>query len=317
MTGVIRTIGGDLPVEHAGPAYLHEHLIIDTPLVAETMPHIHLHSVDEAVREVQNCVAAGVRTMVDAMPAAAGRDPERLARISVRTGMRVVAATGLHTDHYYEHVSWTREETPERLAERFVADIEDGIDRHDYLGDAVDRSDARAGIIKVASLSEKLSGRDHRLFEAAAIAADTTGVPILTHTEGGLGGLHQIEKLTGLGLSPGRIALSHTDKVSDFGYHRAMAETGVFLCYDQGLRDPDTTFGLVAEMIEAGYAARLLMGTDGARRSLWATLGGSPGLASLYHTAGDRLDDHLVETLLVSNPARYLGLVSPYVNAGG
>jgi 5-phospho-D-xylono-1,4-lactonase len=317
MTGVIRTIGGDLPVELAGPAYVHEHLIIDTPLVAETMPHIHLHSEDEAVREVQDCVAAGVRTMVDAMPAAAGRDPERLARISVRTGMRVVAATGLHTDRYYEHVPWTREETPERLAQRFVADIEEGIDRHDYLGDTVDRSDARAGIIKVASLSEELSGRDHRLFEAAAIAADTTGVPILTHTEGGLGGLHQIEKLTGLGLSPQRIALSHTDKVADVGYHRAMAETGVFLCYDQGLRNPDTTFGLVVAMIEAGYAARLLMGTDGARRTLWATLGGSPGLASLYHAAGERLDDHLVETLLVSNPARYLSLVSASVNAGG
>lgn len=29
MTGVIRTIGGDLPAELAGPTYVHELLIID------------------------------------------------------------------------------------------------------------------------------------------------------------------------------------------------------------------------------------------------------------------------------------------------
>ncbi len=98
MTGMIRTIGGDLPSDLAGPTYTHEHLIIDSPLVAETMPHIHLGSVDEGRAEVEPCIAAGVRTMVDAMPAGSGRDPDKLARISVLTGMRVVAATGLHTD---------------------------------------------------------------------------------------------------------------------------------------------------------------------------------------------------------------------------
>lgn len=310
MSQVIRTIGGDLPVEAAGPTYAHEHLIIDTPLVAETMAHIHLHSVDEAIREVQTCVAVGVRTMVDAMPAASGRHPERLTRISVRTGMRVVAATGLHTDRYYQDVPWTREETPERLAKRFIADIEEGIDNNDYLTDTVDRSEARAGIIKVASLTEALSERDERLFEAAAIAAAATGAPILTHTEGGLGGLHQIEKLIGLGVAPERVALSHVDKVADVGYHRAMAETGVFLCYDQGLRDPVDTLGLAAQMIDAGYSSRLLMGTDGARRSLWSTLGGTPGLASLYGTVTERLGEQAASSVFVDNPARYLALRS-------
>lgn len=309
MTGFIRTVGGDLAAELAGPTYLHEHLIIDSPLVAGTMPHIHLHSADEAVREVHTCVAAGVRTMVDAMPAAAGRDPERLARVSVRTGMRVVAATGLHTDRYYEDVAWTREESPEQLADRFVADIEEGMDRHDYLQADVVRTDVKAGIVKVASLVEELSERDHRLFEAAAITAAATGAPILTHTEGGRGGLQQIEKLTASGVAPGRIALSHTDKIADEGYHRAMLETGALLCYDQGLRDPEAAFALVESALIGGYGDQLLLGTDGARRSLWATLGGSPGLASLYTSALDRLGPEIVSRLFVANPARYLALV--------
>lgn len=308
MSGVIRTIGGDLPAELAGPTYVHEHLIIDTPLVAETMPHIHLHSVEEAVAEVQTCVAAGVRTMVDAMPAASGRDPDRLSRISFETGMRVVAATGLHTSRYYDDVPWTREETPEQLAQRFTADIEQGIDLHDYLDETVDRTEARAGLIKVGALTEDLSARDQRLFAAAAITHQITGAPVLTHTEGGLGGLNQIEGLLENGVAASRIALSHTDKVKDPGYHRAMLETGVFLCYDQGIRDVETTVWLTVEMIDSGFGGQILLGTDGARRSLWSTLGGAPGLAALYASMSSAFDPATLDTLFVANPARYLTL---------
>lgn len=308
MSDVIRTIGGDLPTELAGPTYAHEHLIIDSALVAAEMPHIHLPSIEEAVAEVQTCVAAGVRTMVDAMPAASGRHPERLIRISVHTGMRIVAATGLHTARYYEDVPWTIEGSPEQLAARFVADIEEGIDRNDYLGEAIERTEAKAGIVKVASLTERLSPRDERVFEAAAITRAETGVPVLTHTEGGKGGLNQIEALIGLGVPPERIALSHTDKVADPGYHRDMLETGVLLCYDQGLRDPDATLELISEMLDSGYAGQLIVGTDGARRSLWSTLGGSPGLAALYRTFSESLDPDTVQALFVDNPGRYLAL---------
>lgn len=308
MTGIVRTIGGDLPAELAGPTYVHEHLIIDTPLVAGTMPHIHLHSVEEARAEVQACVAAGVRTMVDAMPAGSGRDPERLTRISITTGMRIVAATGLHTDKYYEAVEWAGAESAELLAARFIADIEEGIDRHDYRGEQIERTEARAGLVKVASLSETLSERDLRLFEAGSMTTAVTGAPILTHTEGGHGGLHQIEALLGHGTSPGRIAISHTDKESDFGYHKAMLETGVFLCYDQGLRQPEQTMSLVEAMVGEGFDAQILLGTDGARRSLWSTLGGSPGLASLFEMSRDRLGPNVVEQIFVTNPARFLTL---------
>ena len=306
MTATIRTVGGDLATSLLGPTYMHEHLIIDTPLVAETMAHIHLPSVDEGVAEVRRCIAAGVRTMVDAMPAAAGRDPERLTRVSVLTGMRVVAATGLHTARYYDEVAWTREESEDQLSDRFISDIEEGIDRHDYRGQEIERSEARAGIIKVATLAAKWTEPEERLFAAAAMAAAATGVPILTHTEGGLGGMAQIQRLMSLGVGPERIALSHTDKIEDRGYHRDMLSTGVSLCYDQALREPGNTVGLIEEMTEAGFVDQLMVGTDGARRSLWASLGGGPGLAALYTDLGSRLAPEVARSMFVNNPARYL-----------
>lgn len=307
---MIRTIGGDLPSALAGPTYTHEHLVIDSPLVAETMPDIHLGSIDEGCAEVETCIAVGVRTMVDAMPAGCGRDPEKLARISVLTGMRVVAATGLHTERYYKAVPWAGAEEPEQLAHRFVADIDEGIDLFDYRGERIERTPVRAGLVKVATMGEQLTDRDRRLFAAAAITTKMTGAPILTHTEGGVGGLVQIEELLGFGVPPDRIALSHTDKVTDVGYHQAMLETGVHLCYDQGLREPEQTFALLEAMLGAGFADRLLLGTDGARRSLWKTLGGEPGLASLIASARDRLTPDLVDQIFVTNPARWLSLAT-------
>jgi phosphotriesterase-related protein len=312
LTGLIRTLGADLPAELAGPTFAHEHLIIDSPLVAETMPHIHLGGVDDALAEVTTCIASGVRTMIDAMPAASGRHPDRLARISVRSGMRVIASTGLHTAKYYDSVEWTRTESPQQLADRFVADIEEGIDRYDYLGPEIDRTEVRAGVIKVATLTEDLADRDLRLFEGAAIAHR------ITHTEGGWGGMEQIEKLLDLGVAPDRIALSHTDKVGDESYHREMLSTGVFLCYDQALRfSPDgkanQTARLIVAMLDAGHGSQIVLGTDGARRSLWSTLGGAPGLAWLYDGFGGLLrsagiDDDSIENLFVTNPAEFLSL---------
>lgn len=315
MSGIIRTLGGDLAAADAGPTYVHEHLIIDSPLIATRRPEIHLPSAEEGVAEVQTCIGAGVRTMVDAMPAASGRNPERLARVGVLTGMRIVASTGLHTSKYYETVGWTWSESPEQLAERFIADIEVGIDRHDYLTGEPDRTSLRAGIIKVGSLTEELSSRDQRLFEAAAITSDRTGAPILTHTEGGLGGMSQINRLLDLEVDPGRIALSHTDKIGDPGYHEEMLSTGVSLCYDQALRwtGDNQTASLTEAMIAAGFGGQLLVGTDGARRSLWATLGGSPGLAWLHGGFPELLADRGlargdIDRIFIDNPARYLSL---------
>jgi predicted metal-dependent phosphotriesterase family hydrolase len=293
VTGRVRTVLGDVDPGGLGITYGHEHLILDSPVVAERFPHIHLPSVDEAVVEVMTCREVGVRTMVDAMPEG-GRDLEKLREVSLATGIGIVAATGLHTDRYYPHLDWTRSEPADRLARRFIADVRNG-----------------CGVIKAATDERGIDARAHRVFEAVAVAHAETGAPIITHCENGLGGPEQVELLVSLGVSPRRVALSHTDKVADRGYHRSLLETGVYLEYDQALREAEPTAGLVAAMIGAGFRDQLLLGTDGARRSLWATLGGSPGLAYLATGFTEVLDRHGVgpddrHALFVDNPARWL-----------
>ena len=303
---MIRTVLGEVAQADLGVTYLHEHLIIDHPLVADRFPHISLPSVEEAVGEVGRCAGAGVGSMVDAMPCAAGRNVVKLAEVSRRTGVAIVAATGLHTARYYAGAPWAREADPDVLAELFVADIEEGIDRFDYTGPVVERTDHRAGVIKVATMGERPDASERRAFEAAAAAHRRTGSPVMTHCEDGRGGEAQVALLTELGVAPSRIVLSHTDKVDDAGYHRDLLGAGVNLEYDQLLRRPQPTLRLLEAMLSDGHLPRLMLGTDGARRSLWTELGGSPGLAALPTLLTPHLDEPTRHTLLVENPATFL-----------
>ena len=132
--------------------------------------------------------------------------------------------------------------------------------------------------------------------------------------EAGRGGLAQIELLAGLGMPLERVVLSHTVKVLDPGYHIDLLSAGVNLEYDQALRqapdEPQGTAWLTAQMIEAGYQRQLMLGTDGARRSMWSSLGGAPGLAWLASGFVDRLRvlgvaDVAIDMMFVGNPARF------------
>lgn len=309
MTRVVRTVLGDIAANELGVTYAHEHLIIDSPLVAERWPDIHLPSVDDAVAELDLCRNSGVRTVVDAMPIGAGGDIVRLGEISRRAGINVVAATGLHTARYYEDHPWSLEGSTGQMAAKFISDVDDGYGRTDF----------RAGIIKVATIGPRVDERERRLFRAAAISSRATGAAILTHCEDGLGGVEQVSLLLELGTPPDRVILSHTDKVTDPGYHRELLASGVNVEYDQSLRQAEDavpqTATLIARMCEEGFGSHIMLGTDGARRSLWASLGGSPGLAWLATGFVEILREHgvaesQIQAMLVENPARVLPLAA-------
>jgi predicted metal-dependent phosphotriesterase family hydrolase len=292
-SGMVRTVLGDIDPGRLGVTYVHEHLIIDSPIVAEQFPHIYLPSVEEAVAEAGTCSEAGVTTMVDVMPYG-GDYLDKLRDVSRRTGMQIVASTGLHTEKYYP------DDIPIEAA-RFSADVAAG-----------------CGVFKAATGPEGVNPRALAVFTAMAETHLNTGVPIITHCEDGHGALDQIELLDSLGVALDRVVISHTDKVPDPAYHRAILESGVNVEYDQALRQAagiPTTPRLLASMIEAGFLSQIMLGTDGARRTLWRTLGGTPGLAYLAVEYAGVLNAHGIgqdelRVLFVANPARWLPLAT-------
>ncbi len=251
------------------------------------------------------------------MPCAAGRNVTRLAEISASTNVSIVAATGLHHERYYGPQHWTTRVDADELAQLFIDDVTLGIDMFDYTGPFVCRTSHKAGIIKVASGGGAFNERDRLLFRAASIAHAATGAPLLTHCEGGLGAFEQIEAFESLGVSPNAILLSHVDKVDDVRYHIGLVATGAWLVLDQSLRQHDQrlpfTARLILELVDAGYADQILLGTDGARRDLWHAYSGTPGLRWLAESFPQILQrEHLpreqIEKLFVSNPATAIAL---------
>ena len=102
----VRTVLGDVPSSELGMCFAHEHLVIDGGVAKLVNPEISLQRVEDAVAELAPCVAAGLGAVVDAMPADAGRNVAKLAEISRRAGVHVVAATGLHHARYYGERHW-------------------------------------------------------------------------------------------------------------------------------------------------------------------------------------------------------------------
>jgi len=224
----------------------------------------------------------------------------------------VVAPTGLHHDRYYGPAHWSARITVGELADLFALDVTDGIDANDYAGPVVHRTQYRAGVIKIAGSEGGPSDRDRRVFEAAAEAHRRTGVPILTHCEGGTGALEQVRLLADHGVNLAHVVVSHVDKIVDRTYHREILSTGALAEYDQGFRWGDLrngTIELLAWMAEDELTDRIVLGMDAARRRYYLVYGGAPGLGWLLSSfvptmAAAGIDADIRHALLVDNPAR-------------
>ena len=316
----VRTVLGDVDAAELGVTYAHEHLVIDGGRPVQLFPDFRLDSVEAAVDELAPAQALGLRSVVDAMPADCGRSAAKLAEISRRSGIHVIAPTGLHHERYYHDRHWSALLALDEIAALFVADVVEGIDANDYGGPVVRRTPYRAGVIKIAGDTDGLTPTEEKVFAAAAAAHVRTGVPILTHCEGGTAAPLQARFLADRGVDPGHVVLSHVDKVVDRGYQREIFASGAMVEYDQGFRwkagQENGTLTLLGWALEDGFGDRVVLGMDAARQGYWAVHGGSPGMAWLLGDfaaamAARGIGPAEQARLFVANPARAYAFAPP------
>jgi predicted metal-dependent phosphotriesterase family hydrolase len=309
---VVRTVLGDIDSTELGVTYAHEHLVIDGGRPVELSPDFLLADMDRMAAELTDAAAAGLHSAIDAMPADCGRNPTKLAELSRRTGVQIVAATGLHHERFYPASHWSTRASEDELADLFVADVTEGTDERDYGGPIVRRTDVRAGIVKVAGSDGGPSARDLPIFRAAAETHRRTGVPVHTHCEAGTGALEQLRVLVDSGVPPTSISLSHVDKVVDRAYHRELLSTGAFAVYDQAFRWGDRengTIRLIEWAVADGTESQVMLGMDAARQGYYRSFGGRPGLSFLLREFSDELEARGISTdvrqrIFIGNPAR-------------
>ena len=313
---VVRTVTGDIEPDRLGITMAHEHLLMTGGWPVRLEPDFRLDSVDAAVEEVTGYLDAGGRSLVEMTPLGFGRSPSGLRAIAERSGATVIACTGFHKLTYYSDAHWLHRYPAERIAELLVAEVDEGMDEHGLVGPLVDRSPARAGVVKLATEYHRAGPVVAKLAEAIGALHRRTGVPVATHTEKGTMGHEQLDLLEAAGVPSDAVVLGHIDHAPDPVYLAELAARGAYLAFDMPGRikyAPDSqSVWLLGELATRGHTDRLLLGSDLARRSYWTSLGGGPGLDYLLTRFVPRLRteglSEIADAALVDNPPRAFAL---------
>ena len=255
---LVQTVTGLARPEDLGRTLIHEHVLIGMPgwdLDANAPSFRRAEVMARAIDQMQELRDLGVGTFVDPCPMDLGRDVEFLAGLSQRSGMRIVCTTGAYFEA--EGITYTFRHLPvEEITAIYVKEITEG----------VGKTGIKAGAVKIATGSRRVSAYERKLVTAGARAARATGVPLISHTQDASCGHDQIDIVTGEGVAPGRLVVGHSDGIDDHEYHRSLAERGAFVGFDRfgiALILPDEVrVKNVLKLAKAGHTERILLSHD-------------------------------------------------------
>lgn len=255
----LTTVLGPLAPGALGHCQMHEHIFVGPTPAAGVNPALRIDDEARSLRELRAYRGAGGASLLDAQPLGAGRNIAALARLSRESGVNIIAVTGYHLPNFYPAGHWIFTESPAALGKRFCAELLDGVN--------CDGARIRPGAVKAAISVEGPVGRFGECLHAAAGAAARADVPLILHTERGIGAVEAVGICAAEGLSPARIAVCHADRqAEDFSVHEEIARTGAFLEYDTIARykyhGDAAEIRLILHMLERGCAGRLLLSLD-------------------------------------------------------
>lgn len=251
--GVVQSVLGPIDASKLGFTLTHEH-ICRTP---KPSPRGKTNSVARAVAKLKEAKDAGIDTLVDVTPFDVGRDVRFGEEVSRKSGMQIVACTG---QHFFAPESYAARSVAE-ITEIFIREIEEGIDD----------TDIKAGVIKVAARSGVMTPAEEKVFRAAARASKATGISVQTHTNSSeRGGEAQAAIFEAEGLSPGRVALGHSNDTDDLDYLIGLAKRGYTLGMDHAFwgMAPGATLSwqkrveCVKQLVDAGFVNQLFLSND-------------------------------------------------------
>lgn len=201
--GLCRSVTGFLAADEFGHIQCHEHIWLRKGPSAACNPALCMDDYAKSLTELRNYRKAGGASIVDAQPGFFGRDAGVLQQLSAESGVNIFAVTGFHKLQFLESGTPLLRLSVSKMASLFASEIEQGM-----LLPGGDRSDARAGFIKIAYEGDGWNDPDYsRLFSAAAIAARETGAPVMVHTEKGNDVLGLIAWLRQNGVDPTRLLM--------------------------------------------------------------------------------------------------------------
>jgi len=308
----IITVNGPISPDQLGVTQTHEHIWLNAYDHYKSYG-IVFEDVDTMVRELKAFKDKGGSSMVEVTTEEIGRGPEALQEISRLSGVNIVMGCGWYREFGYP--TKVLEKTSTELAEILVKEIEVGV------GD----TGIRAGIIgEIGTGTRHILPAEERVFRAAALAQQKTGVAITTHTtRWGTLALEQIALLKEAGADLSKVIIGHLGDRIGVKSLLPIAETGVYLEVDNiGYLDYQPEYvraDNVAALVREGYVDQVLLSQDVCMLSHLSYQGG-PGYGYLLGTFVPLLrergvTDQEIHTMLVENPEKALQRIKPEQNS--
>lgn len=304
--GTVHTVTGPIDPSSLGVTYVHEHMLCNAPPAMQATSggiDLLLDDEDASSAELELFKQAGGSAVIDLTCKEYGRDIEGLQRLSQRTGIHLVAATGHIMEGYWTGVLDIASRDDNDLVDEMVQDLTEGLDGTSIC----------AGVIKVGSSKDKVTVDEERMIRAAVEAQRQTGAPISTHTSAGTMGPAQAEIFLDAKADMDHVIIGHLDRNLVWADHLAVARSGARMGYDCISKEhyqPDSRrVDFIKRMCEAGFADRICFSGDLARRSYLTSYGGGPGMTYILWRfvpwlRQEGVTDEQVHRFLVDNPAR-------------
>jgi phosphotriesterase-related protein len=252
---VIQGVGGPIDTSELGFTLMHEHIMIANWSMRQSFEDwVDVEAVIErAVAELCEAKELGVSTVVDLTPINLGRDIHVMREVAARSGVQIIAATGL----YYTEEPWLEAWPAEKLVEWLIRDLVDGIQG----------TDSRAGIVKCATNHAGVTPVNEKLLQVASLLHRASGVPISTHTAvENRSGLSQQDVFEREGVDLSRIVIGHCGDSADLAYLEAILDRGSFIGMDRFGVDmilpTEQRVATIAALCERGRGNKLVLSHD-------------------------------------------------------
>jgi phosphotriesterase-related protein len=250
----VNTVTGLVDSSELGFTLMHEHVVVKSAGVVENFPSVwnRAEEIEKAVARLRDVAARGVKTMVDAT-ADQGRDIHFVAEVARRSGMQIIAATGLWIDvpRYF------RSRGADVMAELFLKEINEGI-----AGTQI-----KAGILKCATDEVGATADIEKALRACARVHRATGVPITTHTfAAGQTGTVQQDIFESEGVDLSRVIIGHSGDSTDTDYLLRLIGRGSYIGMDRFGLDmflpTADRIATIAKLCKMGHADKMVLSHD-------------------------------------------------------
>lgn len=292
VTGKALSVLGPIDPDKLGVTLTHEHLFIDEVPVWLQLPEetsqrwfsrqavsletlawvrFHPYSNEDALRlddeemmadEALRFRDAGGNTIVDATSTGLGRDVHALKKLSLRTGINVIAGSGYYVAK--SHSADVQSKDSDDIRNEIANEIRVGIGN----------SGVRAGIIGEIGTTYPWGTNEEKVLVGAARAQKDTGAPIYVHP--GHDSRHPrmiLDILEKEAVDLRRVVMCHMDRrIADLNEYRSILDRGCFVEFDLfgqawhpwflDFPNDNARVDLVKRLTDAGYADKILLSHD-------------------------------------------------------